>query len=238
MSSSDMRSFWDRRAAEDPFYFVDNRLRYRRPDRSLFWSRGVRELNALLGSLGVEVTGRDDIVEIGCGIGRLTRAIASNARTVRALDVSPRMIELAREYSGDQPNIEWLVGDGITLAPIADASADGCISHVVFQHIPDPQITLGYISEMGRILRPRGWSAFQISNDEIIHRRRPLAQRLLSWLLATLRRGPGGQAHPAWLGSAVNLADVARTADGAGLALERVVGEGTQYCQVLLRKRP
>jgi hypothetical protein len=33
------------------------------------------------------------------------------------------------------------------------------------------------------------------------------------------------------------LPDLARTADAAGLELERVWGEGSQYCQVLLRRR-
>jgi SAM-dependent methyltransferase len=231
-----MKDFWDHRAAEDPFYFVDNRLRYRRPDQRLFWFRGAQELDALLAGLGVEVRPSDDVVEIGCGIGRLTRAVARKARTVRAIDVSPRMIELARLYGGDQANIEWLVGDGRTLAPIADASLDGCISHVVFQHIPDPEITLGYIREMGRVLRPDGWAAFQISNDAAIHRRRGFGQRLRSRLLAVVKRGPRGQAHPAWLGSAVDLAELERTARDAGLSVERIVGQGTQYCQVLLRR--
>ena len=48
-------------------------------------------------------------------------------------------------------------------------SVDGCFSHVVFQHIPDPPITLNYVREMGRVLRPGGWALFQVSNDPTIH---------------------------------------------------------------------
>ena len=35
-----MRRFWDRRAREDAFYFVDNRLWYRDPDLEGFWAGG------------------------------------------------------------------------------------------------------------------------------------------------------------------------------------------------------
>ena len=38
------------------------------------------------------------VIEIGPGPGRLTRALAAQTASVRALDVSPRMLELARRY--------------------------------------------------------------------------------------------------------------------------------------------
>jgi hypothetical protein len=80
---------------------------------------------------------------------------------------------------------------------------------------------------MGRVLRPGGWSAFQVSNEPRVHRRR------------RLRRGPSapGQGEPEWLGSAVDLAELRAAADQGGMDVERVTGEGTQFCLVLLRRR-
>jgi SAM-dependent methyltransferase len=231
-----MRDFWDRAADENAMFFVDNSLDYRRPDGERFWRDGETQLDALLGAVGVALEPGDDVVEIGCGVGRLTRVLARRAATVRALDVSPRMLELAREHGAGLDNVEWLLGDGTSLAGIADAGADAVVSHVVFQHIPDPAVTLGYVREMGRVLRPGGWAAFQVSNDPRIHRRRTGREGLRIRLAALLGRGPRGQADPAWLGSAVDLEDVRRAAADGGMEVERTSGEGTQFCFVLARR--
>jgi len=232
-----MRGFWDRRAEEDPFYFVDNRLQYGAPDMERFWAGGQEDLDQIMSRLGLRLSPQERVVEIGCGVGRITRALASRVSDVRALDVSPRMLEHAREHNHELNNVEWLLGDGSTLTCIADASADGCFSHVVFQHIPDPQITLRYVREMGRVLKAGGWSAFQVSNQPALHRRRSLLTRLRSLPGRLSGRRPRGQAHAAWLGSAVRLDELRSVADEAGLDVERVSGEGTQWCLVLLRKR-
>jgi ubiquinone/menaquinone biosynthesis C-methylase UbiE len=230
-----MEHFWDERAREDAAYFVDNLLDYGNADMEDFWARGRRAVAGILEPLGVELQPTDEVVEIGCGIGRLTRVMAERAERVWAFDVSSEMLRQARELLGDLDNVEWLHGDGSTLAPVADGAASACFSFVVFQHLPDPAITLAYVTEMGRVLRPGGWSAFQISNDPSVHRPRG---GLRGRLKALTRRGPRGQTHPAWLGSAVDLADLERTAGAAGLDVERVLHPGTQFCLVLLRKRP
>jgi len=231
-----MREFWDARAAEDPFYFVDSRLRYRDPDLDRFWQAGREDLDRILEMLGVRIEPSDEVVEIGCGVGRMTRAIAERTARVRALDVSTRMIALAREQNAGLANVEWIVGDGTSLTPIAGGSCDVCFSHVVFQHIPDPAITLGYVREMGRVLRRGGWTAFQVSNAAEVHRL-AVSARLRSLPARIRGRAPRGQSHPAWLGSSIDLSRLRAVADEAGLDTERVVGEGTQWCLVLLRRR-
>ena len=229
------RRFWDERAGEDPFFFVDNRLEYGAPDLERFWAQGEDDLRVLLDAVGAsaaEVAGAD-VVEIGCGVGRLTRALAREAASVRALDVSPRMIELALEHNPGLGNVEWIVGDGTSLAGVESSSAGACVSHVVFQHIADPAVTLGYVREIGRVLRPGGFAVFQVSNDPAVHSaRRPLRSRLA----ALLRRGPRGQDHPDWRGSYVELDALRAAAGDGGMELERVAGEGTQWCVVLARR--
>lgn len=227
-----MRAFWDKRARENAYYYVDNRLDYRSPDMEQFWADGEGTVDDVLALLGATIRPSDTVVEIGCGVGRLTRVLAARAERVIAFDVSEDMLALAREHNEHLGNVEWQLGEGSTLGRVPDAAADACFSHVVFQHIPDPQITLRYVAEMGRVLRPGGWSAFQISNDPAIHRPRQTGKRLL----AALRRAPQGQNDPAWLGSAVDLEDLRGAAAGGGMAVERMVGEGTQFCLVLTRR--
>jgi len=237
METSKMRRFWNRRAREDPFFFVDSRLSYGRPHTDRFWEDARGDLDNILGALDVDIGPDESIVEIGCGVGRMTRVLAERGAEVRALDVSQRMLALAREYNRHLQNVEWLLGDGATLAPIEDASADLCFSTLVFQHIPDPEITLLYIEEMGRVLRPGGWAAFQVSNAPGVHRKRTVRERLRGTLRAALGRGPRGQAAAPWLGSAVDLDRLREVAASSGMATERVVGAGTLMCAVLLRSR-
>jgi hypothetical protein len=108
---------------------------------------------------------------------------------------------------------------------------------VVFQHIPDPAITLGYVREMGRVLRPGGWSAFQVSNDPRVHEGSSRPTGLRARLATLVGRAPRGQSDPAWLGSAIDLDELAAAADSAGMDVERVDGAGQQFCLVVLRRR-
>ena len=167
-----MRDFWNERAKEDAFFFVDNRLDYRNPDIQRFWSHGESDLRQLLDMAGVDIQQGDSVVDVGCGLGRLTRAATVfGAGSVHAIDISSEMLDRAKEYNAELENVTWVHGDGTSLGGIPDAIADALVSHVVFQHIPDPQVTLGYVRDMGRVLKPGGWAAFQVSNDPSIHRR-------------------------------------------------------------------
>lgn len=229
-----MEQFWDARAREDPFYFVDSRLRYDDPDEQSFWAGGEQALRALFDGLQVELPPGLVVLDIGCGLGRLTRPLARGARRVIALDVSGEMLTRAQQLNAELDNVEWVHGDGHSLRPIADSSVDACISHVVFRHIPDPAITLGYIREMGRVLKPGGFAAFELSNDPEAHRpRRPAVRSRVATLLG---RAPRGQDQAAWLGSHVELDAIRTAAEETGMLLERTVGESTEFCGVLLRR--
>jgi SAM-dependent methyltransferase len=232
-SGDSMARFWDARAREDAFFFVDNEQAYRAADLERFWAQGERQLDHVLGVLGVEVRPTDTVVDIGCGVGRLSRVLASRAAQVHALDVSAEMLAQARALNGHLDNVTWHHGDGTTLQPIPDGAADAVVSHVVFQHIPDPEVTYGYVREMGRVLRPGGWAVFQVSNDPAIHTGR---YRPPSRLKVLLGRAPRGQRDPEWLGSAVDLDELRRAAADGGQTIERVVGEGTQFCFVRLAR--
>lgn len=234
-----MRRFWDSRARENAYYFVDNTTHYASPDEPRFWQVGEELLEAMLTQLGVAVEPTDHVLDLGCGIGRMTRPIAERAERVTALDISTEMLRLAAERNSDLRNINWVLGDGTSLSGIADASLDACISYVVFHHIPDPAVTLGYVRELGRVLKNGGWAAFQLSNQPSRHDPGSYGSRCW-WLRRRLRARlggkPRGQAHPAWLGSAVRLSDLEAAAAQGGLRIDRVEGAGTINCQVLARR--
>jgi len=218
---TDMAAFWDARAREDAFFFVDPERDYRAPADDDFWARGERIVDGLLGELGVELAQTDDVLDLGCGVGRLTRAIAQRARHVVGVDVSAEMLARAPEL----PNVTWVHGDGRTLRPLTDGSVDAAISFATFAHLPDPDLTLAYVAELGRVLRPGGWAAFQVSTDPRVHQ--PGARS---------RRGPRGLDDRRWFGTAVPLDALAATAVEGGLDVERIVRPGERWCSVLARK--
>ena len=228
----DMGAFWDARAREDAFFFVDDTQAYRGTDEGRFWAEGDRVVDVLLGMAGVELTGEEVVVDVGCGLGRLSRALSPRVAAVHAIDVSEEMLRRARESNAALTNVTWHKGDGTTLRPVPDGVADGVFSHVVFQHIPDPEITYGYVREMGRVLRPGGWAVFQVSNDPGVHAREHRGSRLR----ALLGRAPKGQDDPRWRGSAVDLDHLARAAADGGCHVQRTENAGTQFCVVALRR--
>lgn len=189
----------------------------------------------MLGMVDLELGPEDTVLDIGCGVGRLTRALAARAGHVYGLDVSREMLTFAEQYNHELANVEWVHGDGVGLAGVADASVNGCFSHVVFQHIPDSEITLGYLPEMGRVLRPGGWALFQVSTDPEVHRR--LRPRLKTRVKAMLGVAKDARADRAWWGSAVDSQALRAAAEQGGLEVERILDEGSQYTTVFARRR-
>lgn len=224
-----MADFWDARAREDALFFVDDRLDYG-PDRdeTWFWAEGARLLDELLARSGAPALAAGATsLDVGCGVGRFTRVLAERTTHVHGIDVSAEMIERATRLLASHGNVTLHRGDGTSLQPLRDASIDVAISFVVFQHIPDPAITLGYVRELGRVLRPGGWTVFQVSNDPAVHRPRDEHKPRLRDRIRG--RVPKGTGDPAWLGSAVTLEELDRALADAGLRSEHRSGEGTQY---------
>ncbi len=226
--------FWDERARENAFYFVDNQLDYRNSDPEAFWTGGEEELRLILGRVELEIGSGETVLDIGCGVGRMTRALAARAGRVLAIDVSGEMLARAREQNPHLTSADWLHGDGRSLRPVEDAAVDGCFSWVVFQHIPDEETTFDYIREIGRVLKPGGWAVFQVSTTPTVHRERPgLRQRLKG----AVGIGPRGQADPAWLGASVEVEALRRVLEESGLEIERMLVPNTQFTTVRARRR-
>ena len=235
MSGVESERYWDERARENALYFVDNEVDYDDPDTDAFWRRGEEIVDRMLDVVDLSLNPDEHILDIGCGVGRLTRALADRAKRVYGLDVSTEMLKLAAGHNADLANVEWLHGDGRGLGVVEDAAVDGCFSHVVFQHIPDPAITLNYVREMGRVLRPGGWALFQVSTDPKVHRA-PAPGGLQTRVRRLLGADRVGEEDRSWWGSAVDIAALRAAAEQGRLEIERISDEGSQYTTVLARR--
>jgi SAM-dependent methyltransferase len=76
-----------------------------------------------------------DALEIGCGTGSFTRLLAGRFRRVLAVDLSPRMIEIAKEQSRPYHNIDFQVADIMTKE--FSSEQFGCIASIAtLHHLP------------------------------------------------------------------------------------------------------
>jgi ubiquinone/menaquinone biosynthesis C-methylase UbiE len=141
--------------------------------------------HALIDDLEIELTHRHgvgrDVLECGCGTGLLLERIAAFARSAKGIDLSPGMLERARERGLD-------VREGsVTALPFDDASFDVTCSYKVLAHVPEIGKAL---AEMGRVTRPGGVVLAEFYN--------PLSFRALA-----KRVGPAGKISEATRESAV-----------------------------------
>jgi ubiquinone/menaquinone biosynthesis C-methylase UbiE len=104
-------------------------------------------------------------VEIGCGIGRLMRAVKPRFRTVTGLDISESMVAFARQHLFDCPGAWPLLCDGYSF-PLPPGSVEFVYSVIVFQHLPSREMVLRYLAEAFRILKPGGMIRVQTHMGE------------------------------------------------------------------------
>ena len=96
----------------------------------------------------VAEVGPKRVLEVGCGWGELAEWIArETAAEVVAVDLSPRMVELALERGVDARLAD------VQLLPFADGEFDCVVAAWMLYHVPDLDRAL---SEIVRVLRPGG----------------------------------------------------------------------------------
>jgi ubiquinone/menaquinone biosynthesis C-methylase UbiE len=97
------------------------------------------------------------VLEVGCGTGVLTRALARlpNVGEVVGVDVAPSLLSKARELAADLPNITFQEADGRSL-PFEDETFDVVVFDSTLTHVPGPEVAL---AEAFRVLRTLGWLA-------------------------------------------------------------------------------
>src|SRR6185437_4816174 len=155
------RAFWDEKARENPYWYVSSFVDYADADVESFWASGASIWAEVKAQTGYVPRRSDIAVEIGCGVGRITRAMARELGAVHAFDISRAMIERAARNAPENAHFHW--SDGATLRPIDSGSADLVLAYLVFQHLPDQAVYARYLNEMVRVAKPGGMIAFTTS---------------------------------------------------------------------------
>lgn len=104
------------------------------------------------GALGDAARGR--LIDIACGPGVVTAALAPGAAAVVALDATAQMLEKAKARcaAAGARNVEFKRGNAENL-PFADAQFDGAVTRAAVHHFADPQRAF---NETFRVLRRGG----------------------------------------------------------------------------------
>jgi SAM-dependent methyltransferase len=189
--SSDRRD-WEELAEHDPLWAVlsDPARKGGRWELGEFLETGEREAEtALASAAALGRPGRfDRALDVGCGVGRVTRALAGRFEQTLGVDASVTMVGHARRLHGDVQGCEFRVLPATRLLDLEPASFDLVWSVLVLQHLPreDAELTL---RSLVRLLRPDGIAIFQLP-----YATRRLHSLQLSRGLYRLARGVGAGA--------------------------------------------
>jgi SAM-dependent methyltransferase len=157
------RRAWERLAEQDPLWAVLSApgKEGRRWDPTAFFATGeadVEDALTRLDVLGVPLR-RDVALDFGCGVGRLSRALAERFERVLGVDLSGQMVTEARRLNADRPNMLFEHVDTRRLPTVASGSIDFVYSRLVLQHI-QPALALEYVEDYFRVLTVGGVAMF------------------------------------------------------------------------------
>jgi SAM-dependent methyltransferase len=163
-----MQHDWDNRARKNARHFIaTGEVNWTDED---FFASGERTVaDYVLGDMVNICQGKSPdqmrVLEIGCGAGRVTRALARLFGEVHAVDVSGEMVRQARLALDQYPNAKVHQNNGMDLSVIPALPFDFAFSSLVFQHIPSYRIIENYVRETHRLLVPGGLFKFQVRGN-------------------------------------------------------------------------
>jgi trans-aconitate methyltransferase len=216
---------WNDLAQVDPLWAVlsvDSK-RHRRWDPDEFFATGEAEVEQILAT--ATQLGRPEqrrrALDFGCGVGRLTRALAQRFDETVGVDVSELMLEQAR-VNADTPNITFTSAQEPPAGPF-----DLVVANLVLQHLPSKALARVYIARLIEAADPDGLVVFQLPTNLSLPQRIQPRRRLYAALRSHVDPGRLHAAglHPVRM-LALSEADVRTTVDEAGATTARTEPAG------------
>lgn len=133
-----------------------------------FFRTGVQEIDTVMGhvrSLNYQVT-HQRALDFGCGVGRLSQALANHFEEVAGIDIAPSMIELAQRYNRHGDKCKYYMNKENNLKIFNDNEFDFIYTNIVLQHMK-PEYSTKYLEEFLRLLKKGGALVFQLPSERI-----------------------------------------------------------------------
>lgn len=158
---------WEELAQLDPLFVIltDKENAHGRWDLDAFFETGREEVDELfdrMQAVGITLPEEADVLDFGCGVGRLSQALARRGLRVTGVDIAPRMIELGRELSTGREACDYRLNGSPDLALFEDDRFDLVLTSKVLFHLK-PALQFSYLREFFRVLRPGGALVFGAS---------------------------------------------------------------------------
>ena len=159
---------WDEFGRTDPMWAI---LTYpgkegERWSQEEFFETGNSEIDRLLqylAGLGLSIN-RGKALDFGCGLGRLSQALARHFDEVVGVDIAPSMIEKARLLNQHGDRCRYVLNERDQLKKLGSERFDLIYTSFVLQHIR-PRYTKRYLVEFMRLLVPGGVLVFQLPSE-------------------------------------------------------------------------
>ena len=157
MSFGWQRQNWEQLAEKDPMWAVLSRPEKRNGhwDRDEFYATGLDECEEMLADLAVHdlPLERGSALDLGCGPGRITHALASEFEQVIGYDISATMLDMAAKDAAE--NESFLLNETDDLSVFNDNTFDLVYCSKVLQHVDEDRVG-NYMRECVRVLRSGG----------------------------------------------------------------------------------
>ncbi len=258
MNLRSLQQNWDKLGELDPMWAVlsePSKLGHGWNEAE-FYSTGEREVDAVMQTVArlFPDASRRHALDFGCGLGRLSRALARRFDAVTGVDIAPSMIAKARRLNSGIANCRFVLNAADDLRAFESRTFDFVYTDIVLQHM-HPRYARAYIREFARVAASGGIVVFRLPD------RYPI--RFSKWLKAAavplvpyiprplmrayLRRhypnAPSGmllavQEHPMELHGAKKSSVLALLAQSGAPAryVEEDVGEGWRSFRYFARK--
>lgn len=168
-SLQELQRTWEGLAQTDPLWAIctDPKKRNNHWSRDEFFATGKNEVTVVLGCVaeaGVNIDWNSPALDFGCGVGRLTQALAAHFPECWGIDISPTMIRLAKEFSQNLSQCRFLLNEQDRLESLHDDYFGFIYTSIVLQHIAKAY-SRKYIAELVRVLKPGGAMVFQLADS-------------------------------------------------------------------------
>lgn len=172
MSLRSIRKNWEGLAEKDPYWAICTHpgKKGRKWNEKDFFLTGETEVNRLfeyLNARQISLPDHDLVLDFGCGVGRLMRALYPHFRSLQGLDVSSSMIEKAEALNSQYlDKISFHLLQTFPGSFVKPGSVSLVICLLVFQHLPGNH-SLQYMADLLSLLKPDGLFIFQLITKDV-----------------------------------------------------------------------